>query len=64
MIATQIAELIYTVTNDYLNRKMQVEQFTSLIRGIHTGIDMAGMRAEVDAAYSELCRQKNRDEAA
>ena len=64
MIATQIAELIYTVTNDYLNRKMQVEQFTSLIRGIHTGIDMAKMRAEVDAAYSELCRQKNRDEAA
>ena len=62
MIADQIAELIWTVTNDYLNRKMGVEQFTSLIRGIHTGIDMAGMRAEVDAAYSVLCRKK--DEAA
>lgn len=62
MIATQIAELIWTVTNDYLNRKMEVEQFTALIRGIHTGIDMAGMRSEVDAAYSELCRKK--DEAA
>ena len=64
MIATQIAELIYTATNDYLNRKMPVEQFTTLIRGIHTGIDMAGMRAEVDAAYSELCRQKHHPEAA
>jgi hypothetical protein len=64
MIADQIAELIWTVTNDYLNRKMGVEQFTSLIRGIHTGIDMAGMRTEVDAAYSELCRKKHGDEAA
>lgn len=64
MIAAQIAELIYTVTNDYLNRRMSYAQFNALIRGIHTGIDAAGMRAEVDAAYSEMCRQKNQEPAA
>jgi hypothetical protein len=64
MIANQIAELIWTITNDYLNRRLPVDQFTALIRGIHTGLDNAGMRSEVDAAYSELCRKKHQSEAA